>query len=225
MLSSKAASLGHCATSIGSTNKAPLKALKFPTTGFEEIDPSVELEEEKLKHYHPTVFYPIHIGEVLNERSQVMANEHRYVVLKVFVQQSRTENNRELECFRHFQNLVDHKAYHGGHERVRFPERHFTIQSSGSTHDVLVLRPLGLSVRALQMYMSEGVFPELNVVLLTQSIRTALDYLRSIYVLSLAFRVQDIDGVGGYVNHWAVSAMKLKEVFVDQSLDGTSGVK
>lgn len=45
------------------------------------------------------------------------------------------------------------------------------------------------------------------------------------FQLSLALWVQDIDGVGCYANHWAVSAMKLKEVFVDQSLDDAFGVE
>ncbi|TLS29248.1 hypothetical protein PpBr36_00028 [Pyricularia pennisetigena] len=208
MFSCSAASSGHCAGSVGSTNKSRLKPLNFPTTGFQEIDPSVKFEEEKLNYYHPALFYPIHIGEVLNERYQVVSKfgygststiwlckdlaEHRYVVLKVFIRQGRMESNRELECFRHFQKFVNHKADHGGHERVRFPEEHFTIQSSdSSTHDVLVLRPLGLSVRALQTYTPAGVFPELNAVLLTQSTVTALDYLRNVHSGNLHLTLTD----------------------------------
>lgn len=48
---------------------------------------------------------------------------------------------------------------------------------------------------------------------------------RTPFQLPRAFWVQNIDGFGCCANHWAVSAMKLKEVFVDQSLDDAFAVE
>ena len=36
-----------------------------------QLDPSLLVEEENTPNYHPDRFYPIHLGQVLNERYQV----------------------------------------------------------------------------------------------------------------------------------------------------------
>lgn len=56
-----------------SRNKHPLNPQKFPISGFEELDPSVNMEEEKLSYYDPTLFYPVQIGDVLYNRYQAIA--------------------------------------------------------------------------------------------------------------------------------------------------------
>lgn len=42
----------------------------FPTTGFEELDPSEPIEEERLPKYRCDNYYPVHIGEIFASRYQ-----------------------------------------------------------------------------------------------------------------------------------------------------------
>ena len=46
---------------------------KFPSSGFDLIDTSVEIEEETLPNYHPDKYYPVQQGEILNDRYQILA--------------------------------------------------------------------------------------------------------------------------------------------------------
>ncbi|KAL5901563.1 hypothetical protein ACKVWC_001354 [Pyricularia oryzae] len=175
-----------------SRNKHPLNPQKFPISGFEELDPSVDMEEETLSYYDPTLFYPVQIGDVLYNRYQAIAKfgfgststtwlckdlvDHRHVVLKVYIRHHSIGHNLELECFRHIQG-IEQKTDHPGRRYIRFPEDHFTIQGQDGAHEVFVLRPLGLSVRAMQSYIPSGVFPELNAVLVTKAVVAALEFL------------------------------------------------
>lgn len=52
---------------------APLLPRTFPTSGFVIIDPSIKVEEESLSFYDPRMFYPVRLGEVFQERYQVVA--------------------------------------------------------------------------------------------------------------------------------------------------------
>lgn len=49
----------------------PARDLK--STGFEVIDPSQLVEEERLPFYNRSHYYPMRIGEVLKDRYQVIA--------------------------------------------------------------------------------------------------------------------------------------------------------
>jgi len=51
----------------------PLPPREFPSTGFEVIDPSKSVEEERLPFYNCHDYYPMRIGEVIKERYQVVA--------------------------------------------------------------------------------------------------------------------------------------------------------
>lgn len=45
----------------------------FPSAGFSLLDPSLQIEEETLPTYQPEKYYPTQIGEVLDNRYQVLA--------------------------------------------------------------------------------------------------------------------------------------------------------
>ena len=45
----------------------------FPSTGFSLLDTSLKIEEETLPTYQPEKYYPTQIGEVLDNRYQVLA--------------------------------------------------------------------------------------------------------------------------------------------------------
>ncbi len=64
--------------SIMASPKAPspvtlLPPREFPSSGFEVIDPSQRVEEERLPFYHPDEYYPMRIGAVIQDRYQVVA--------------------------------------------------------------------------------------------------------------------------------------------------------
>ncbi len=46
---------------------------EFPSTGFEVIDPSQSVEEERLPFYNRDAYYPMRIGAVIKDRYQVVA--------------------------------------------------------------------------------------------------------------------------------------------------------
>lgn len=50
-----------------------LQPRQFPSSGFQVIDPSDKVEEEKLPFYHREDYYPMRIGQVLRDRYQVVA--------------------------------------------------------------------------------------------------------------------------------------------------------
>lgn len=50
-----------------------LQPRKFPSIGFEVIDPSQSVEEERLPFYRSDDYYPMRIGESIRDRYQVVA--------------------------------------------------------------------------------------------------------------------------------------------------------
>lgn len=48
------------------------KARVFPSSGWDIIDPSIPIGEESTPTYRPEKFYPVYIGEVFNDRYQVV---------------------------------------------------------------------------------------------------------------------------------------------------------
>jgi len=50
--------------------RPPLSPRQFPSDGFQILDNSLSIEEEREPFYSPTIFYPARIGEVLNSRYQ-----------------------------------------------------------------------------------------------------------------------------------------------------------
>lgn len=67
-------------TSPPSGPSPPIKTSKigrsprlFPTGGFEVIEPSLLVEEEKLPTYDRTNYYPMHIGDIADGHYQVVA--------------------------------------------------------------------------------------------------------------------------------------------------------
>ncbi|WEW57593.1 serine/threonine kinase [Emydomyces testavorans] len=51
---------------------APLNPRHFLASGFTELDPAIPIEEELLPNYIAEMYYPVHIGEVLNDRYQLV---------------------------------------------------------------------------------------------------------------------------------------------------------
>lgn len=50
-----------------------LKPREFPSSGFQVIDPSDKVEEERLPFYKPENYYPTRIGQVIQGHYQIVA--------------------------------------------------------------------------------------------------------------------------------------------------------
>lgn len=58
---------------MSSQKSSPIPPSVFPKKGFEIIDSSIPVEEENLPLYNPRFFYPVRLGEVFDDRYQVVA--------------------------------------------------------------------------------------------------------------------------------------------------------
>ncbi|KAH6723270.1 kinase-like protein [Leptodontidium sp. MPI-SDFR-AT-0119] len=153
------------------TPLAPLSPRDFQSTGFEVIDPSQMVEEERLPFYNRNHYYPMRIGEVLKDRYQVVAKlgygasstvwlcrdlrERSYRVIKAHV--NTLKHNQEFEVFKHLASIT---AEHSGRLHVRQLEDSFKMKSCNGEHDFFVLAPLGMSMRTLQELHEDGIFAQ-----------------------------------------------------------------
>ncbi|KAL5882765.1 hypothetical protein ACKVWC_001770 [Pyricularia oryzae] len=176
-----------------SVSPEPESPKEFPKTGFKLLDPNIKIEEERFAYYDSGIFYHVHIGDVLNDRYQVITKlgygsvsttwlakdlkEHRYVTLKVYVH---GESSSEFNCYYHLTSsgLVS-ESTHRGRLSIRIAESRFQVFGPKGAHDVFVLLPLSLCVRALQLQLEDRLFREAIVVMISQSVLHALDYLHT----------------------------------------------
>ncbi|OGM43262.1 hypothetical protein ABOM_008629 [Aspergillus bombycis] len=136
----------------------------FPPAGLILLDTSLKIEEETLPTYQPEKYYPTQIGEVLDNRYQVLAKlgygvtstvwfgrdliESKYVALKIFVKDR--ERNHELDIY-HRINSVE--SDHPGKRFIRKLLNYFTIVGPHGQHLCLVHEPLGISASKLIKWM------------------------------------------------------------------------
>lgn len=71
----------------------------FPTSGFELVDPSWEIEEI-LQTYEPEKYYPVQQGEILNDRYQVLAKLGYGVISIVWIGRDLVKCNIDYKCDR-----------------------------------------------------------------------------------------------------------------------------
>ncbi|EPE09774.1 cmgc protein kinase [Ophiostoma piceae UAMH 11346] len=170
----------------------PVPPLLFPTTGFELIDPSDKVEEEALSTFHPGDYYPMHLGDIVRERYQVVAklgygttstvwlarDLTRYWTLKVY--KASVKQAHELAIFRHLQQSAS-SSNHPGLENIRRLEDSFTVRSpSGTEHVVMVMTPLGMSLRSFRERQAAKVFsPTFTMVAVDQAL-VGLNFLHAI---------------------------------------------
>ncbi|KAK2752873.1 hypothetical protein FQN54_008026 [Arachnomyces sp. PD_36] len=128
----------------------------FPRSGFQQIDPSSEIEEETLPTYRREKYYPVKIGEVFDNRYQVVGKlgygvtstvwlgrdllngGPEYVTLKVYV--SGLERDDELNAYQRINSI---ETDHPGQNFIRKLLGHFWIDGPRGRHICLVHQPLG----------------------------------------------------------------------------------
>ncbi|KAI1063423.1 hypothetical protein LB506_012808 [Fusarium annulatum] len=115
---------------------------KYPSSGFEIIDSSVLVEEERLPFYRREDYYPMRIGHVIHVRYQVVAKLGYGTSSTVWL--SRDLRDALRLCREHVRKVGD------------------TYKLSGpyGEHEVFVMPPLGMSLRTLQELQQDNVFQQ-----------------------------------------------------------------
>ncbi|TCD61176.1 hypothetical protein EIP91_008820 [Steccherinum ochraceum] len=154
------------------------------------IDSVEPMEEERMTTYKMGLYYPVRIGEVLNQRYQVMqkmgfgANStvwlchdlwnDRCVTIKVNVHYR--VKFREIEVL---QLLAAHKSSHEGKSHIKTMPEAFTLHSSIGEHHCTVHKPLLLSILDFRTLFPDRQLNILLVRLAVSQMLKALDYLHS----------------------------------------------
>ncbi|KAG8815884.1 hypothetical protein FRC17_000559 [Serendipita sp. 399] len=166
--------------------RPPSLPIRLPTTGFQTIDSTQLIEEERFSWYSPTFYYPVRLGNVFNLRYQVVGKlgfgahstmDHEFVALKVCVINS-PPAKREIEIFNHIKPLMS-KTTHEGSLSIRTLMDHFEIANEEGVYQCLVHKPMGagldsLRVRCPQQRLTETLLQKTLIRLLT-----ALDFLHT----------------------------------------------
>ncbi|CAG7935275.1 unnamed protein product [Penicillium salamii] len=165
--------------------------ISFPTSGFDIIEDSKLLGEEKTTSSPLDEYYPVNIGDVLDSRYQVVGKlgsgrfstvwlardlrNRRYVSLKVLTNHEITKEESEIY------KEVSRPSEHPGRNHVRDVLDKFTLPRSTGDHICLVHPPLGMSIDSMQLIaMSAKNHLPMDVVkMVTRDILLALDYLHT----------------------------------------------
>ncbi|KAF2807179.1 kinase-like protein [Mytilinidion resinicola] len=141
------------------------------SSGFATLDEAVKLEEERMPHYEKSVYYPVRIGDVFQDRYRVLSKlgfganstvwfcrdlgQQSYVALKVCITSSSA--NREVEVFKH---IATTRSKHSGASFVRTMQDSFEIKGPAGLHQCLVQEPLLASLHELQCTLTPKSLPE-----------------------------------------------------------------
>ncbi|OAL49326.1 kinase-like protein [Pyrenochaeta sp. DS3sAY3a] len=129
--------------------RSPSPLPRISTAGFTTLDSAAKIEEERLPHYDQSVFYPVRIGEIFEDRYQVLGKlgfgsnstvcfcrdlkKHQHIALKVCI--SSPKPSRELEVLKH---LAVAQASHAGAHFMRTLLDSFVIRGEARlTEDML----------------------------------------------------------------------------------------
>ncbi|KAF6824741.1 hypothetical protein CPLU01_10690 [Colletotrichum plurivorum] len=149
------------------------------------------LEEETFSWYDPDRWYPVQIGEVFEDRYQVLLKlgfgsastswlcrdlqEHTYVTLKVYESKTRQAAN-EVKVLRYLESL---DSKHPGARLVRLAEDTFEVRGRSGSHVCLVMETLGISLADIRE-MAGGKVPANLLKGLIYGLLLSLDYLHSV---------------------------------------------
>ncbi|PKY07214.1 protein kinase [Aspergillus campestris IBT 28561] len=168
--------------------------LDFSNPNFVRIPEYHKIEEETLPDYTASWYYPTQIGEVIQERYQVVGklgfgststawlardmNHCQYVMLKIFVRASSMGNqvDDEIEMYRHIEQCP---KGHPGRDAVRTLLDTFYINGPEDRHRCLVHRPLWESVLTFLRRNPVERLPAVIVAVVLRRLFLALDYLHT----------------------------------------------
>ncbi len=90
------------------------------------------------------------------------------------------KHNQELEVYRHLAGVTKE---HAGREYIRLLKDSFKLKSHNGEHDVFVMTPLGMSLRALQEMQPNGIFQQTLVTSALNQVLTGLNFLHEADVI------------------------------------------
>ncbi|KAI1914233.1 hypothetical protein LOZ65_005679 [Ophidiomyces ophidiicola] len=166
--------------------------LTFPTTGFEEIDASKDVEEEKLPTYKLEHYYPVKLGQILQDRYQIVGKvgyggsstvwlsrdlqNRQHVVLKICVNHSNKANN-ELEIYKYLESVYPMAEGFLARDLHRKLYDSFDLEGPHGTHVCLVHQPLGLSLMQILDFIPSKTLPIQSIKGSLRQILASLDFL------------------------------------------------
>ncbi|EZF32053.1 CMGC/SRPK protein kinase [Trichophyton interdigitale MR816] len=167
-----------------------LSPMRFPTSGFEIVNTSKILDEERFEEFKAGQYYPVNIGDIFGSKYQAVGKlgfgatstvwlardleAHRHVTLKVY---TRGEDNREeFDIYKH---INQGNQSHPGYAHVRTALDIFTIPRAGGDHHCLVQKPMWESFRDLLYRNPTHRFTEDLLKAGLMQVFLALDYLHT----------------------------------------------
>ncbi|KAL4780116.1 kinase-like domain-containing protein [Aspergillus varians] len=172
--------------------RSPSEPRVFPSSGWDNINTPLPVEEESIPTYRLEKFYPVHIGEVFNHRYQVVGKlgygssatvwlcrdllDHHYIALKIYT--AATTTTREIEIYNHLRTI---QSNHAGQSCLRPLIEIFQTQSPDrqSVHTCLVHPPLGISLDQLTRLLPDRVMSSAMVRTTIRNVLAALDFLHT----------------------------------------------
>ncbi|KAK2790212.1 hypothetical protein FQN52_005707 [Onygenales sp. PD_12] len=180
---------------LSSSSVAPLAPRFFPTSGFKVIDCSQPIEEERLPDYQADIYYPAHIGQVFNNRYQIVGklgygvtstvwlardlvkpDDPGYVSLKIYV--SGYTRGNEIAMYERI-NAIAAKSKHSGYEDIRKFITSFEVQGPHAKHICIVQQALGITMDRLLPYLKNNSLTLEAVKPFLRQLLFALDFLHT----------------------------------------------
>ncbi|KAI7158041.1 hypothetical protein KC349_g5190 [Hortaea werneckii] len=174
---------------FASRQASPIR--RFPDNGFNLIDSTTKVEEEKWPWYSTEAFYPARIGELLKSRYQIIGKlgyggqstawlcrdlrAHKYVVTKI----SETVDfsaERELLAYTRINSL---ESSHAGSSLLRKMLDTFEIGNGGQKHTCLIHEPLGMSLETCRFFFPDRKFPDILIKSILKHLLIALGFLHT----------------------------------------------
>ncbi|RMZ01909.1 hypothetical protein D0860_07425 [Hortaea werneckii] len=163
---------------------------KLSNPSFERIDPSYVVEEETLNGYQSWHYYPVRLGEVLQDRYKVIGKlgfgsastvwlcrdaqkQLKYAALKIYV--NNLQYHRELPIYEEIRDL---QSTHEGQKYIRKMYDSFELQGPHGRHICLIHQPLGMSLGELKELTPDGLF---STELIRQTLRCILSGLQFLH--------------------------------------------
>lgn len=156
-----------------------------------KLEPSVPVEEELVRGYRATDYYPVRLGDVFRERYGVAGKlgygsastvwlcrdlkrerDRDFVALKLYI--SRSKVHRERHIYEHINRLG---GQHGGSHQVRELLDSFEIAGRHGKHICLVHEALDMSMHELKELLSDEPFEPHLIRQSMRNILRALDFL------------------------------------------------
>lgn len=187
--------------------RSPSPLRRISTSGFTTLDSATKIEEERLPHYDPSVFYPVRIGEVFEDRYQVLGKlgfgsnstvwfcrDLKCEVVPLPMDDQLLKLDKEHQhvalkvCISSpkpsrdlevLKHLAATQALHAGAHFVRTLLDSFVIRGRAGTHQCLVMEPLLASLHDLQQTLNPKSLTEDMLKTSLQQVFAGLDYLHS----------------------------------------------